>query len=76
MKPSLGRIVIFRGPGIGSADEAPAIITAVHAREFVSLTVFPPGTNPFPVSDVPFDAGAETPGNELRENAWRWPPRV
>jgi hypothetical protein len=69
-KPTIGRIVIFRGPGIGAADEAPAIITAVHKRGFVSMTVFPPHSNPFPANDVPLDADG------AGGTCWHWPERV
>ena len=54
-KPTIGRIVLFRNPGLriqaNGADEVPAIITRVWSNGLVNLTAFldnaPPGTSTF-----------------------------
>lgn len=77
MKPSLGRIVLFKSKDplhlSNGADEAPAIITRVWSDTCVNLTVFRDATEPLAVTSVVLAEDFEASG---QWTAWRWPPRV
>ncbi len=72
MKPSIGRIVLFRGEKSNGANEHPAIVTRVWSDTCVNLTVFLDNGAPFVVTSATQDEDVES--GSLR--AWRWPPRV
>lgn len=75
-RPSLGRIVHYSlHPGPESVPQA-AIITAVHPDDHVTLTVFPPGEEPFAMSDVVEDPSYTLALGAQVGNTWHWPPRV
>jgi len=67
MKPSIGRIVIFRSEDHNGVLEHPAIITRVWNDTCVNLLVF-------------FDAGTASPRTSVTLNhetyGWKWPERV
>ncbi len=72
MKPSLGRIVLFRSELSNGALEHPAIITRVWSDTCVNLTVFLDFGAPSLKTSVTFDE-SEAPSAQY---SWRWPPRV
>jgi hypothetical protein len=72
MKPSIGRIVHFVEER--SRDHIAAIITAVHEKDYVDLTIFLPPKGMTSVgaetrSLVPFEESANQP------KTWHWPER-
>ena len=71
MKASVGRIVHYVGYGGGGREQEclAALVTQVDLDGLASLTVFPPGGKPIPVSDVAFDA-------DSLDCTWHWPERV
>lgn len=79
--PTIGRIVLFRNPGLriaaNGADEVPAIITRVWGETGqVNLTAFLDNAPPQPFTSIQFkdlDKG-QTP-YDSGDRAWRWPPR-
>jgi hypothetical protein len=73
MKPSLGRIVLFRSHDSNGASEHPAMITRVWSDTTVNLTVFPDNSLPFAITSVGLNEDMKQ-GEQHR--AWRWPPRV
>lgn len=69
-KPSLGRIVLYRGIVSNAANEHPALVTRVWSDTCVNLTVFPDyGSQELRTSVNQDEAMEQTQG-------WRWPPRV
>ena len=73
MKPSLGRIVLFRSLDSNSAKEHPALITRVWSDTCVNLTIFPDNGIMVCKTSVNQNESLEGLNQEL---AWRWPPRV
>lgn len=71
MKPSLGRIVLFRSLDSNGSLEHPAIITRVWSDVCVNLLVFP--DNFLPVAKTSVVLEENDLGNMF---AWRWPPKV
>ena len=71
-KPSLGRIVLFRGQFSNSANEHPAIITRVWSDTTVNLTVFLDASTAVVKTSVVLDEDM----NSGAQYSWRWPPRV
>jgi hypothetical protein len=76
MQPTIGRIVIYREiDGRGHAS----IVTGIREKDAVDLTVFPSGSNPYPLVNVPYDPprrNAENePWSEQNPGTWRWPER-
>lgn len=70
-RPSLGRIVIYRGLESNGSNEHPAIVNRVWTPECVNLTVLPDcGTPTAKTSVLPID-----PANK-EATGWFWPPRV
>lgn len=72
MKPSLGRIVLFRSYNSNGSIEHPAIITRVWSDTCVNLIVFLDMAIPMLKSSVIQDEDVSSDNNY----AWRWPPRV
>ncbi len=71
MKPTIGRIVHYspkHSPDQDGLDTFAALVTSADGT-LVDLAVFPPGTDMFTISAVPF---SETPA----PGSWTWPPRV
>lgn len=73
MKPSLGRIVLFRSEQSNGQHEHPAIVTRVWSDTCVNLTVLPDCGAPVSKTSV-IQNEDMTEGNQ--SVAWRWPPRV
>lgn len=73
MKPSLGRIVLFRSLDSNGSKEHPALVTRVWSDTCVNLTVFPDYGELVFKTSVNQNESLEGPNQEL---AWRWPPRV
>jgi len=73
MKPSIGRIVLFRSEQSNGISEHPAVINRVWSDECVNLTVFPDCGAPISKTSVVQNENM-TDGNQAF--AWRWPPRV
>ena len=73
MKPSLGRIVLFRSLDSNGTKEHPALITRVWSDTCVNLTVFPDYGEPVYKTSVNQNESLEGSNQNL---AWRWPPRV
>jgi spore germination cell wall hydrolase CwlJ-like protein len=74
MKPTIGRIVIYRLPvsvRVSQRDH-PAIVTAVYGDDTVDLTVFLNRATPYCAASVGFLDPAI--GND--GESWHWPPRV
>lgn len=71
-KPSIGRIVLFRGEKSNGVNEHPAIITRVWSDTCVNLTVFLDNGAPIVPTSVNHEENLESSTNP----AWRWPPRV
>lgn len=75
MKPTIGRIVIYRLAGnernlfTNNAEELPAVITRVWSDTCVNLKVFNDGNQDFWRTSVLVDDGNLQPG------VWRWPER-
>lgn len=77
-KPSLGRIVLYTGPGGGSTEHA-AIITKVHSDTCVNLAIFedPQFSAPVTLRTSVMMATIHADGEQPPAvNCWRWPPRV
>ena len=70
MKPSLGRIVLYRGMQSNGSNEHPALVTRVWSDTCVNLTVFPDSNSIATMTSVNQDE------EMIREIGWRWPPRV
>jgi hypothetical protein len=75
MKPSVGRIVMYRvsepSAAFNGSETHPAIVTRVHGEgetPLVNLTVFPDLHAPLIRSSVKH--------SETEPNAWFWPARV
>ena len=68
MKPSLGRIVLYRSPAAQGSRVSPAIVTDVNT-ESVNLTVFSAFDCPTLRAFVP-EGRPEGQGE-----CWYWPPR-
>lgn len=62
--PRQGDIVLYVDPGMG--DTSPAIVTTALHENRVYLTVFQPGTAPFPVRNVVLYDGDKAKGT------WHW----
>lgn len=73
MKPSIGRIVLFRTEHSNGTGEHPAIINRVWSDNCVNLTVFPDCGAPVSKTSV-LQNESVTEGDQ--GFAWRWPPRV
>jgi hypothetical protein len=73
MKPSIGRIVLFRQLSSNGTVEHPAIINRVWSDDMVNLMVFPDCGEPICKTSVHLDEDTDLSKNT---NAWRWPPRV
>lgn len=73
MKPSIGRIVLFRQLSSNGIIEHPAIINRVWSDTCVNLMVFPDCGVPTIKTSVVQDENIDLSKNML---AWRWPPRV
>jgi hypothetical protein len=73
MKPSIGRIVLFRSETSNGSTEHPAIINRVWSDVCVNLTVFPDCGAPVSKTSVVQNEDT-TEGNQTF--AWRFPPRV
>ena len=73
MKPSLGRIVLFRSLDSNGTKEHPALVTRVWSDTCVNLTVFPDYGDVITKTSINQNESLEGPNQEL---AWRWPPRV
>jgi hypothetical protein len=71
MEPTMGRIVHYTpgDPNDVNAPEAPAIVSRVNKDGTLDLTVFPPETGPYSVTNV---AQSESGGSE--SDKWAWPP--
>jgi hypothetical protein len=73
MKPSLGRIVLYRSFSSNGVQEHPAMINRVWSDICVNLVVFPdcqaPVTKPSVTQNESLAEGDQS-------NVWRWPPRV
>jgi hypothetical protein len=68
MKPSIGRIVHFVSGDLHFA----AIITAVHEKEYVDLTIFYPSNKLI----APIGAGPYAFDESGKQNhSWHWPER-
>ena len=80
MKPTMGRIVLYRGDGRDGAVVYPAIISRVHESEgdtlngeaLIDATAFPPATPPYYVTRVRL---FDTEPDESHSYAAWWPPR-
>lgn len=66
-EPSTGRIVHYVCPE--SKNHRAAIISDVHANNVCCLTVFPPGSDSYTVTEAHYCPDA-TPGT------WHWPERT
>lgn len=73
MKPSLGRIVLFRSLNSNGINEHPAVVTRIWSDTCVNLHVFPDYGDSINKTSVNQNESLEGPNQEL---AWRWPPRV
>ena len=73
MKPSLGRIVLYRSIDNNGTREHPALVTRVWTDTCVNLTVFPDFGQLLLKTSVVQNESLEGPN---QDNAWRWPPRV
>jgi hypothetical protein len=75
MKPTIGRIVIFKH--CLSDEESPAIVVNVRENGNVDLNIFNNGTVAVPgvgvVAHVTYDSNVKE-GSE--RGTWHWPPRV
>jgi hypothetical protein len=67
MKPTIGRIVHYCHKK--AEPPHPAIITAVHAKDAVDLTVFRPRGMPYHCERIAF-------GTAKQQGAWSWPEIV
>lgn len=75
MKPSLGRIVLFRESINGQGTfEYPAIITKVYPEGTVNLQVFRDFDSP--VVRIEIAQNEDVSPTSISCVAWRWPPRV
>lgn len=70
-RPSLGRIVIYRGLESNGSNEHPAIVNRVWSEDCVNLTVLPDCGEP----TVKTSATSIDPANK-EATGWFWPPRV
>lgn len=71
MTPTIGRIVLYRGPLLtNGAPEAPAIVTRVWSDTCVNITVFRDYGTPEIVASVPLDADKATDAKV--SHTWRW----
>lgn len=68
--PTIGRIVhVVWSTGTGRSL-IPGIVTALREKEgTISVTVFPPGLQPIPITYMHHDETATASGT------WHWPPR-
>ena len=73
MKPSIGRIVLFRSRDSNGSREHPAIVTRVWSDICVNLTVFLDYGQLLVQSSVIQNESLDGPNQDY---AWRWPPRV
>jgi hypothetical protein len=73
MKPSPGRIVLYRQLSSNGTIEHPAIINRVWSDVCVNLTVFPDCGVATNKTSVIQDEDTNLSKNQ---NAWRWPPRI
>ncbi len=73
MKPSLGRIVLYRSYNSNGATEHPALITRVWSDTCVNLIIFLDHNIPIIRESINQNESLDGPN---QENAWRWPPRV
>lgn len=71
MKPSIGRVVLFRNYLSNGINEHPAIINRVWSDVCVNLTIFPDCGDPVNKTSVTLNDDLTSPND-----AWRWPPRV
>ena len=72
MKPSLGRIVIFKGfTSQSGIKEHAAIITRVWSDELVNITAFIDGMSPMNFSSIKLHS---EPHHD--SYTWAWPERV
>jgi hypothetical protein len=73
MKPTVGRIVLFRSESAertgNGATEVPAIITRVWSEHCVNLQVFRDGSDPISLTSVSM-AELDQPTNH--HGTWRW----
>lgn len=67
MKPSIGRIVIYRGIDSNGSLEHPAIITRVWSDTCVNLTVFPDNGEVIVKTSVNLDQ------DKIQSHGWAWP---
>jgi len=76
VKPTLGRIVIYRQPEneepVNTQREHPAIITTVFTERCVNLCVFFDAAWPQPVTSVELIE----PHTDDAAMGWRWPERT
>lgn len=72
IKPTVGRIVLFRSPNLHSngVDEHPAIINRVWTDECVNLIVFPDCSVPTVQTSATYHEAGDG------DYGWRWPDRV
>ena len=76
MQPTIGRVVIlqtnksnlFNGTVYDTSKPLAAIVTGVHDNGLISVTVFPPGKESFPVYEA-FSAEEKQEGYPY----WEWP---
>ena len=73
MKPTIGRIVLFRSHDSNGVKEHPAIINRVWSDTCVNLTVFPDCGAPVCKTSVTLNEDMEDANSHY---AWRWPPGV
>lgn len=69
MKPTIGRIVLYRGVTSNGAEEHPAIVTRVWSDICVNLHVLLDNATPVSKTSVVQDEEMKQP------QGWRWPPR-
>ena len=70
-KPSVGRVVIFKGEDSNGAEEHPAIITRVWNDDCVNLTVLFDAKTPESRTSVQIEGVAPQGATN-----WSWPARV
>lgn len=73
--PTIGRIVLVRCSTIaymGGQPEMPAIVTAVHDLNTISVTAMPFNGNPYPLASIRYHQDDIPPDGYY--TVWRWMP--
>jgi hypothetical protein len=73
MKPSLGRVVLFRMFDSNGVIEHPAIINRVWSDVCVNLAILPDCGGIVNKTSVMY---SDDILDESKNHSWRWPPRV